>query len=295
MNRSRIISVMRKPKPKWLDFLDKQHFEACLCDTFWYIVVTLCNPRVEYRHHREFFQDRLAANFVSFMLVDDPKFDPKEYAAAKDQFFKNFYDIMAQGIYYALNHAFPISRPVLTDKFKRKLLNTISELYTGNVIYSAKFSHWINLSKKKAKVDDDEDADAYAEALAKSKKTHQEVVRMRYSPLVARYLMNHNYETINNVSEWRMKLSQRHQIQDAVDRKFKKFKKIAAEAVATEARLAAEYEKFRLESAAKLESDIAEANAHIAGSKASNKERLENGSYAQLTNMHLSIHTSKRS
>ena len=107
--------------------------------------------------------------------------------------------------------------------------------------------------------------------------------------------MNHNYETINNVSEWRMKLSCRHQIQDAVDRKFKQFKRIAAEAVATEARLTAEYEKMRGEFATKLESDLAEANAHIAGSKATNKERLENGSYAQHTNMHLSIHTSKRS
>lgn len=29
---------------------------------------------------------------------------------------------------------------------------------------------------------------------------------MRYSPLVNRYLMNHNYETINNVREWKMKL-----------------------------------------------------------------------------------------
>lgn len=34
---------------------------------------------------------------------------------------------------------------------------------------------------------------------------------MRYSPLVERYLMTHNYETMNNVKGWKMLLTQRHE------------------------------------------------------------------------------------
>jgi hypothetical protein len=54
---------------------------------------------------------------------------------------------------------------------------------------------------------------------------------MRYSPLVERYLINHNYETINNVIGWKMKLTQRSEIQKDVDKKFKKFKQILNNAV----------------------------------------------------------------
>lgn len=56
---------------------------------------------------------------------------------------------------------------------------------------------------------------------------------MRYSPLVERYLINHNYETINNVIGWKMKLTQRSEIQKDVDKKFKKFKQILNNAVQT--------------------------------------------------------------
>jgi hypothetical protein len=32
---------------------------------------------------------------------------------------------------------------------------------------------------------------------------------MKYSPLVERYLLSHKYETMNNVREWKMLLTQR--------------------------------------------------------------------------------------
>jgi len=53
---------------------------------------------------------------------------------------------------------------------------------------------------------------------------------MRYSPLVERYLITHNYETINNVRKWKMLLTQRTEIQKDVDKKFKKFMMIANQA-----------------------------------------------------------------
>ena len=96
--------------------------------------------------------------------------------------------------------------------FKKRLTDTFSELYTGTVIHSAKHDHWDNIgghvayqkpSEGKAKAKDASLADP---EIAKVTKARHEQVQMRYSPLVNRYLMNHNYETINNVREWKMKL-----------------------------------------------------------------------------------------
>ena len=46
----------------------------------------------------------------------------------------------------------------------------------------------------------------------KKTKSRRQVKFMRYSPLVERYLINHNYETINNVIGWKMKLTQRSEV-----------------------------------------------------------------------------------
>lgn len=57
----------------------------------------------------------------------------------------------------------------------------------------------------------------------KNTKSTRERLYMRYSPLVERYLITHNYETINNVKKWKMLLTQRTDIQNDVDLKMKKF------------------------------------------------------------------------
>jgi hypothetical protein len=41
----------------------------------------------------------------------------------------------------------------------------------------------------------------------KNTKSSRERLYMRYSPLVERYLITHNYETINNVKKWTMLLT----------------------------------------------------------------------------------------
>ena len=84
----------------------------------------------------------MAANFVSFMLIEDPKYDRKEYQKAKDQFFKHFYDIISQAVFYTLYLAYPKSRQTLDKAFRRKLTDVFSQLYTGTVIHSATHDHW---------------------------------------------------------------------------------------------------------------------------------------------------------
>ena len=72
-----------------------EHADAIISDSFWYVICTICNPKKEFKNHQEFLLDRMAANFVSFMLVEDPRYDFQEYNKCKDQFFKNFFDIIS--------------------------------------------------------------------------------------------------------------------------------------------------------------------------------------------------------
>ena len=78
------------------------------------------------------------SNYVSFTIVENVKLDP----IIKSKFFENFYDIIAQSVFYSLFYAFPKSRSLLNNEMKRKLLNIFSRLFTGMKIKSAKYEHW---------------------------------------------------------------------------------------------------------------------------------------------------------
>lgn len=117
---------------------------------------------------------------------------------------------------------------------------------------------------------------------------------MRYSPLVNRYLMNHNYETINNVREWKMKLIQRHQVQDDIDMKFKKFKQMARAAVQFKKEEEDKFETYKHEAEQKFQESCEQAKAHIEGIIGKLRDAMENGSYPEMTNMLLSIQRSNQ-
>lgn len=160
----------------------------------------------------------MAANYVSFTLIEDRRYSED----AKKQFFKKFYDIISQAVYYSLFYAYPKSRKRLDETFMRKLLNNFSELFTGTVIHSATFTHWEDVGAssfitKKASSKNGKDPSLADSDINKNTKSRRERVYMRYSPLVERYLITHNYETINNVKKWQMMLNQRHEIQKDVD------------------------------------------------------------------------------
>ena len=55
--------------------LDQEHCAALISDGFWYIVCAVCNPKEEFLRHLEFLKDRIAANYISFTLLEDWKFD----------------------------------------------------------------------------------------------------------------------------------------------------------------------------------------------------------------------------
>lgn len=126
-----------------------------------------------------------------------------------------------------------------TAEKKRELLNTFSELFTGVVIQSAKFSRWTDASKNTgqggpggvANKGDQKDGEvevSLADIQRKGAvKSQRKKVTMKYSPLVERYLLTHKYETMNNVRGWKMLITQRNEAQKEVDKKFRAYKQIS--------------------------------------------------------------------
>lgn len=125
------------------------------------------------------------------------------------------------------------------------------------------------------------------------KKSNRERIHMKYSPLVERYLITHKYETMNNVREWKMLLTQRTDVQKEIDSKFEKYKKIADQAVNEMKRLRDDYDKSCSVIAEKMRENEKAAAKHIETLKQSKKEKLENGGYSEYANMLVSIFNSE--
>jgi len=91
----------------------------------------------------------------------------------------------------------------------RQLINEFSEMFTGNQIHSASITHWNTKNVRKETITSKKGKDASLAdcEISKSTKSRRERLFMRYSPLVERYLITHNYETINNVRKWKMLLT----------------------------------------------------------------------------------------
>jgi hypothetical protein len=110
-----------------------EHCDALISDAFWYYICHVekekpDNGGKDYRAHIEFLLDRMAANYVSYTLLEDPRIQKE----VKEKFFEKFYNHLAQAVYHCLKTAFPKNRNTLeTPETKRKLLNTFSELFTG--------------------------------------------------------------------------------------------------------------------------------------------------------------------
>ena len=215
----------------------------------------------------------------------------------KDSFFKNFYNHIAQSVFSSLFLAYPKSRSKLNEDIRRQLLDIFSELFTGTQIKSSSYDHWKSESgaanvlaggqkdKKKSEIPL---TLADVKTGKSSGRTKRDMVHMKYSPLVERYLKSHKYETMNNVSGWKMLLTQRTGIQKEIDEKFAKYKLIAEQIVEEKDLIAKEYSAFAEEINRKKAKNEAEAKKHIDTLKRKGKELLENGC-AEYANMLVSL------
>ena len=48
-----------------------EHADAIISDSFWYVICKVFLKKQEYDAHKEFLLDRIAANYVSFTLIED--------------------------------------------------------------------------------------------------------------------------------------------------------------------------------------------------------------------------------
>jgi hypothetical protein len=130
------------------ELMKMEHMKALIADAFWYFICVEFKQaqKEEYKAHCEFLLDRMAANYVSYTLVEDPRICSEEM---KKKFFTKFYNHLAQAVYFCLRTAFPKNRHVIeSNQMKRKLLNVFSELFTGVVIHTAKWRHWATSDEK---------------------------------------------------------------------------------------------------------------------------------------------------
>jgi len=155
--------------------INMEHMEALISDAFWYYICEYKDQKAleqnaqskrQYEQHNEFLLDRMAANYVSYTLVEDPKRLPDE---AKRKYFCKFYNYLSQAVYHALKLAFPKDRKEIeTPATKRRLLNMFSLLFTGITVHSAKFSNWHDSSGTSQPVMEESDVQV---SLADTKKT----------------------------------------------------------------------------------------------------------------------------
>ena len=169
----------------------------------------------------------------------------------------------------------------------RELTNIFSEKFTGTTIHSASLSHWdqafVQSSSNGTKKGKEASLADYE--LGKKTKSRQERLEMRYSPLVDRYLKNHNYETINNVRMWKMLLIQRNEIQDEVDKKFKKFKKIADQTMQKHKERTREHKLFIRKMNREILKNKIETRNQLQGLKDRFDDMKENGNEGEFANM----------
>lgn len=151
---------------EWKKLFETEHANAIISDGFWYVICKVFKKSapakkdttvalaisagavdqfgqvVSYEAYQEFLLDRIAANYVSFTILDDdeleqfqamgsqpttpesplkpekgekpprkePHMDLQQRQGVRRKFFEQFYDIIAQSVFYSLFFAYPKSR-----------------------------------------------------------------------------------------------------------------------------------------------------------------------------------------
>lgn len=131
-------------------------------------------------------------------------------------FFKQYFDLLSQSVFYAFFYAFPKSRSNFDDALKTKLFKLFSKIFTGvEICCSGKYiDKWtldlgtgniLNRNKKPQEVRESKSLQPMFKEHPRTKKREQ--LGLRYSPIVELYLKNHDYKTRNYVPEYKMRFS----------------------------------------------------------------------------------------
>ncbi|CAG9334076.1 unnamed protein product [Blepharisma stoltei] len=229
-----IFNTMKTNNPKftnpmvestWKKYFDTQECKDIIGDMFWYCVIKV-EKRKKYDTYKKQLLERISHNYIQlFVNVEHED---------KEIFFENFYDCIAQAVFYSMYFAYPKSRSRLnSEEFKRRIYEYVSSKLTGIAVSNQGYKKWILdlgagnvLSNQGSK----QQEGLYNILLPpiRKKQTKRKMQQLRYSPLVKRYLSTKRYEAINAIPVWNMRYTLRNPDKEKeLDRKFSYYRKMA--------------------------------------------------------------------
>lgn len=109
---------------------------AVSSDSFWFIIAKLFKGE-SYKDIQENLLDRISKNYVNYYISI-------EEGIEKNEFFKYYFDILSQTVFYSIFYAFPKSRHKFNDELKKDLIAEFSYLFTGITItnYHRYIKNW---------------------------------------------------------------------------------------------------------------------------------------------------------
>jgi hypothetical protein len=221
----------KKLENRWRSYFESIECTYIISDFFWYAIIKLekqkANPD-SYKVIEGQLLDRISQNYIHLAVNVNRK--------DKEVFLANFYDCLAQSIFYSMFFAYPKSRSKLNnEEFKLALYELVSNKLTGIPMRNNGFDNWIldlgagNVLENNASYKSAPDSTKHS-LLPPVRKTDlkRKIQDIRYSPLVSRYLQTRRYEALNAIPMWNMRYTLRNiKKEKEIDRKFAHFRKLA--------------------------------------------------------------------
>ena len=105
--------------------------KALVSDCFWFAICKFFHAGCYERSEAE-LEKRIAKSYIGlFLSIPDKK--------ENDVFFKEYFNTLAQSVFYSFFYAFPKSRAKFDNRLKEQLLTTFSKVFTGVEISNKKY------------------------------------------------------------------------------------------------------------------------------------------------------------
>lgn len=217
---------LQKKLEAWESFLKMEQNKYVVSDAFWYMRYHIV-PEPDFPAVTEFLLGRMAKNYIDLFLSVD--------GIHKESFFKNYFNILSQGVFYSFFYACPKSRDDLNDNMKEIFLSQFSILFAGIEISNPKdyyYNWYLDLGAGNILRDESsENMKSLLPPVVFKETTQVKVIRtqqeLRYSPIILTYLGTENYQTRNVVKGYKMNFSKISTDKEEVERKFEAYRQIA--------------------------------------------------------------------
>ena len=213
----------------WKKYFEMKECQAILSDMFWYCLVKI-DKRKHMKELKKTLLERISYNYIQ-VFVTVSRLD-------KDIFFENFYDCIAQGVFYSMFFSYPKSRSRLnSEEFKSKLFEIVSSKLTGITVSNQGYTKWTldlgagDALKKVAHRSMESSLNPEAlPSVSGKRQAGRTLQNLRYSPIVTRYLHSKRYEAINSVPSWNMRYTLRNAGKEKdLDKKYCFYRKLAVD------------------------------------------------------------------